>query len=701
FCSHTALCSSSQVISHILSFLHASDRKEASLVCRSWYEASQDHQFQLGQQVVEVVSRQQQPPLLVQTSTTPDVCQTADPDRDSPWGKWGGLVTVVPLPFQKQVTFKFPASVSSLGFIRGLARRAKCGLVISHLDSSSLSRHVLAEVGIQLGPRLESLALPGSSITESSLLGLLPHLTDLRKLDLNGLDSLFMSGAFLSREEHRQQIRAALKNLEDLDLSDLRYLSDLTFNRLTGCTPKLRRLALAGCHIAFEFDPYRGCAVGPGSSAILSLRNLHHLLQEQASTLRSLDLSRTCITPESLRSLAQVPRLRLQELSLRGCKELTDYSIELLCRHQRGLQSLDLSACTELTSRSMLAVATDLKELRSLSLSKDWKMTGKGLADLMALPGLSHLDLSECLHVGGAELVKGLSSPQPRAQLESLSLRNCTYIRDAAVYSLAQLLGSSLRELDLTSCVYLTDLSVRAIATYLPGLQVLRLGWCKEITDWGLLGMVEPTNGYEPSKEMEDKGPSFTRTFGNMGFFQPPSMPFQEKPRLVTDEDLGAFKEQEGASLLALKGLQELDLSGCSKLTDASITQVLRFPMLQRLSLSMLPEISDKSLASVALHCRCLTSLALSHCSQLTDEGMARALPHLPRLQHLHLACCDSITDRCLTLIGRYCKRLRTLDISMCKDITVPKVDFLQSQLPFLEKVQYRFVGGADLTLTL
>lgn len=59
-----------------------------------------------------------------------------------------------------------------------------------------------------------------------------------------------------------------------------------------------------------------------------------------------------------------------------------------------------------------------------------------------------------------------------------------------------------------------------------------------------------------------------------MGFFQPPSLPFQEKPRLVTDEDLGAFREQMGASLLAIRGLQELDLSACSRITDSSITQV-------------------------------------------------------------------------------------------------------------------------------
>lgn len=59
-----------------------------------------------------------------------------------------------------------------------------------------------------------------------------------------------------------------------------------------------------------------------------------------------------------------------------------------------------------------------------------------------------------------------------------------------------------------------------------------------------------------------------------MGFFKPPTLPFQEKPRLVTEEDLGAFRDQEGASLLALRGLQELDLSACSRLTDTSITQV-------------------------------------------------------------------------------------------------------------------------------
>ncbi|XP_044049023.1 F-box/LRR-repeat protein 14 isoform X1 [Siniperca chuatsi] len=635
-----------EIIVYILSFLHASDRKEASLVCRSWYNASQD------------------------------------------------------LRFQKNVTFCFPASASSLELIRGLGRKSRCSLIISQLDGFSMSRSLLLEVGLCLGSKLESLALPGGSITEASLLALLPRLTSLRRLDLRGLDSLFMSGAFLSREEHRQQVRSALCGLEELDLSDLRYLSDLTFNRLTGCTPRLRRLSLAGCHIAFEFDPYRGCPVGAveDSSALLSLRNLRRLLTEQKSTLVALDLSRTSITPESLRTIAQVQDLVLEELCLHGCKELTDYSVEVLVKHQPSLQRLDISACTELTNRSVEAIARGLKSLTHLSLSRDWRITEKGLTDLLSVSSLRSLDLSECLHVSGTEIVKGLTgSSATRAQLEMLSLKSCTYIRDLAVLSLTQLFGDTLRELDLTSCVNVTDLSVRAIATYLQRLVVLRLGWCKEVTDWGLLGMVETTK-CEPDQEMGDKGPRFTRTFGNMGFFKPPRLPF-ERPKLVTQNDLEQFKQLAGASLLALNRLRELDLTACPKLTDSSITQVVRYPDLHRLSLSMLPEITDASLMSVAWHCRSLTSLALSHCPGISDRGVAQAAPYLHRLQHLYLSCCNNITDRSLFILVQHCNRLQTLDISRCKNISVTTVDLLQSQLPFLENFHYKFIGGADLNL--
>ncbi|KAK7891147.1 hypothetical protein WMY93_023110 [Mugilogobius chulae] len=602
---------------------------------------------------------------------------------------------------QKNMTFSFPASASSLELVKGLSRKPRCSLVISQLDGFGMCRALLLEVGLSLGSKVESLALPGSSITEASLLMLLPRLTSLRRLDLRGLDSLFMSGAFLSREEHRQQVRTALSGLQELDLSDIRYLSDLTFNRLTSCTTRLRRLSLAGCHIAFEFDPYRGCPVGVGedSSALLSLRNLRKLLTEQKSTLVALDLSRTSITPESLRTIAQVPGLVLEELCLQGCKELTDYSVEILVKHQPQLQTLDISGCTELTSRSVQAIAHSLKSLEYLSLSRDWRITEKGLSDLLSVPFLRSLDLSECLNISGVETVNGLTSCNTtRAHLETLNLRSCTYMRDLAVFSLLQLFGETLLELDLTSCTNVTDLSVRALITFSPGLKVLRLGWCKEVTDFGLLGMMKVTKS-DPDNETGDNGPKFTRTFGNMGFFKPPQLPFEERPKLVTQNTLEHLQHQPSSSLKSLSRLEELDLTACPKLTDSSITQVLRYPDLQRLSLSMLPEISDASLMSVASHCRSLRRLDLSQCPQISDRGVAVASPYLHRLQHLSLSCCNNVTDRSLSFLAQHCKRLRTLDISRCKNISVTTVEMIQTQLPFIENIDCRFIGGTEHAL--
>lgn len=60
------------------------------------------------------------------------------------------------------------------------------------------------------------------------------------------------------------------------------------------------------------------------------------------------------------------------------------------------------------------------------------------------------------------------------------------------MFSLIPALGPSLRVLDLSSCVALTNRTLQAICTHLTPLSVLRLAWCKELRDWGLLGLGEP-----------------------------------------------------------------------------------------------------------------------------------------------------------------------------------------------------------------
>ncbi|CAM2100837.1 unnamed protein product [Caretta caretta] len=612
-----------EVITYILSFLPIADRKEASLVNHTWYFAAQDSLR------------------------------------------------------QENILYNIPATSTSLAAIESLARRRVSCVSLTSLDGSTVSRDVIQAVSCHLGPHLQSLSLRGSSLTETSFLHLLLACPCLSSLDLSGCNSLFMSGTLLSKPETIGQAREALTNLQELNLASLRYLSDLSFNRLTGCAPRLARLSLARCHLTFEFDPYRGSS-NYNSTALLSFRNLLRFLKERASSLRALDLSGTSITLPAMRSLVQVEGLRLQELVLQNCQDLSNEAVSLLCTHQPHLTALDLTGCSELSDRATLAVSAGLRALQSLHLGKLQRLTDGGFLGIAELRSLQNLDLSECSLVSGSELVKVYSSPELRPNLASLSFAFCSLLRDSSVLSLARSLSPSLRVLDLSSCVSITNVSIQAISSHLPRLTVLRLAWCKELTDLGLLGAEEPREECNHRREN-----------------------LEQDPKALSDSSWKESQKQPRASLQALQYLQELDLMACSKLTDTSITKVIRFPALRQLSLSLLPEITDASLVAVARGCQSLEQLSMSHCGKLTDKGFMEAAGSLRRLQHFVISGCSQLTCQTLMAISRECRQLKSLDVSMCHGIRMADIELFQVQLPLQTCVQSRFVGGADLSFTL
>ncbi|XP_065272878.1 uncharacterized protein LOC135888994 [Emys orbicularis] len=344
---------------------------------------------------------------------------------------------------------------------------------------------------------------------------------------------------------------------------------------------------------------------------------------------------------------------------------------------QPHLTVLDLTGCSELSDRAALAVSAGLRALQSLGLGKLQRLTDGGFLGIAELRNLQRLDLSECSLVSGSELVKVCSTPELRPSLASLSFAFCSLLRDSSVLSLARSLSPSLRVLDLSSCVSITNVSIQAISSHLPRLTVLRLAWCKELTDWGLLGVEEPRE-------------------------EPWLMPnLEQDPKVLSDSARNESQKQHQASLQALEQLQELDLMACSKLTDRSISKVIRFPTLRRLSLSLLPEITNASLVAVARGCQSLEQLSMSHCGKLTDKGFLEAASSLRRLQHLVISGCSQLTRQTLMAISRECRQLKSLDVSMCHGISMADIELFQAQLPLQTCVQSRFVGGADLSFTL
>ncbi|XP_015276714.1 PREDICTED: leucine-rich repeat-containing protein 29 [Gekko japonicus] len=621
-----------EVITHILNFLPIPDRKEASLVNRSWYFAAQDSLRQ-----------------------------------------------------EESIFYTIPASSASLGTIKSLSRRRVCSIQLINLDSSSTSREVVKYVAGYLGSHLRHLCLRGSSFTEACFEELLFACPCLTTLDLSGCNSLFMPGTLLSKQETFLRAQGALGNLQDLNLSGVRYLSDLTFNRLTKCAPRLAKLSLARCHITFEFDAYHGSR-DYNSSALLSFRNLLRFLAERAGCVKALDLSSTSISSQAVKSLVQVANLRLHEVVLHDCRDLSDEAVSILCQHQPHLTTLDLSGCSELTDQAILALCSRLLDLRCLRLEKLPRVTDAGFRGVSHLRCLQSLNVSECSFVSSSELVKALRAIEGRPPLVSLNVAFCSLLKDSSVIVLAGALSRSLRVLDLSSCTSITNQSLQAISTHLLNLTVLRLAWCKELTDWGLLGVEQPREAQDHSKE---------------GFFLPPPQDLERDAPILIDLTKQDTPQKYRASLNALARLQELDLTACGKLTDTSIAKVVHFPELRRLSLSLVPNITDTSLTAIARHCRALEHLSLSHCVNLTDKGFAEAAGTLPRLQHLVLAGCNQLTPQTLRAIGRECRQLKCLDVSMCGGISMTDVELFQSRLPLQTSVHSRFVGGADLSITL
>ncbi|XP_072039848.1 uncharacterized protein [Amphiura filiformis] len=640
-----------ELLSYMLRFLSLSDRQEAALTCKRWYQASLD------------------PGLHKDTI----------------------------------ITIRAPTAPSSQ--LHQLGQRKSANLVLSHIDSSSNCLTVLRETGRHLGPHLESLSLKGSDVTSAVFMDMVSNCPNLQKLDLSRCNSLFMSGILLSKNQ--EQIAACFQHLTCLNLDGIRYLSDTLLNRLVAVAPNLQRLSLASCNIAFEVVL---CPTSEGrvSMSYLTVSNLVNILKERATKIKSLNLSHTGVSNSALKAIAAVPNLQLEEIYLRKCSSMGNEGVKALVEKQTELKVFDANGCRDLSDTALLAICDNLLMLKELDI-QDWVQVSTYAAEsLSCLSQLVRLNMTNCHkamlgpgatssgksralrarngeRVSPVKLPTGLGSGK-LANLRDLNLSCCMLLDDDAVIGLTKSLPK-LQMIDLASCVAVSDASVHAISKNLPHLQKLRLAWCKKITDFGLLGVDKNCPSIsvpdEASKYSSDR---FTRSHSNIGFFKGPS--FDEKIQKVSEEALESLKAKSEISLSMLTNLRHLDFTACAHLTDVGIKDTIRFQQLQVLNLSLCPNISDASIMLVALNNPSLGEVHLAQCHQVTDQSIITLAQCLPRLHHLDICGCDQVTDRSLEALIKYAPRLKHLNISQCVGVTSEGIDNLQASLYGLQTLQ-------------
>jgi hypothetical protein len=261
--------------------------------------------------------------------------------------------------------------------------------------------------------------------------------------------------------------------------------------------------------------------------------------------LDELDLSHSRTTHVGFNT----PLPRLRKLEMRSCPLLHDLGA---ISQVKALHSLDLSGSAQVGDHNLQSLA-HLFCLQELFLNGCVNMTNHGLEVVGQIRTLRRLALFGCSAVSDVSYLADLT------HLEHLDLQGCTRVGDDSLHSLARL--QNMRSLNLSRC-NLTDAGLFAVSG-MSELHSLNLDACKKITDVGLHAL----SGLVQLQQLD-----VSRCRG-----------------------LHTLKP-----LRALTALQFINLSGCVRVSDASLSNLIQ--------------------------CKELKTVYANHCKKVTKEGLALIL---------------------------------------------------------------------------
>ncbi|KAJ3413360.1 hypothetical protein HDV05_008142 [Chytridiales sp. JEL 0842] len=274
-----------------------------------------------------------------------------------------------------------------------------------------------------------------------------------------------------------------------------------------------------------------------------------------------------------------------------------------------------------------------------------------------------------------------------------------------------------LRTLELNGCVELTDEGLERIlvgeGVERVGLKKLGLARCEKLTDRGLETVVRTCRHLIDLKLVGCTGLSAASLCWIFGQPLPASdvslaevSPAAESATAIT---VGDQRHEVQANVPRLENLRDLDLGGCTQITESLLrflkpfspspppsSSTTTFPSvtsqyastsispslapntppikpltsLRSLNLSNLPHLSDSHLYTLLSHTPSLRNLYLYRCTSLTDFSMGAVTTLSRTLQVLHLTHCVGVGDEGLKRLAKGCRRLKYLDLVGLNSIT-------------------------------
>lgn len=624
---------------YLFKYLPKSDRKAASETCRSWYLAANDQCF-LKKKVA----------IFYKTIFNEESASPLQIFEDSPITYYNYLFNEVEISSKQN------------------------------------------EFWNKLGEHIQCLTLRNCDICEKVFVHILQKCTNLETLNVQNCKELFMSGRLLEGKSEGF-LTENLENLKTLSLSGNQYLTDALFNRFSSAAPALEELNLSACSLQFHaglvkkfYPPGTDIFQNP-SESVLTFYFILQLIISRAKNIKRLHFSCTLIDGAALKALSEIKDLELQSLQVHSCDQLTNTGILSLTSYQTSLRELDIGLCTRVTDQSLVHICKNLVNLESLNIQRCRAVTDLGIAELHKLKKLKSLNISQCELLTKDGLEKGICAGENQS-LEELDI-NSLNIDQTGVIMISERLPN-LRMLNLSYCFNaVTDTSVQVIFKNQLLLQILKLSHCDKVSDAGLTGMgkVEIKEGEDGPimSNMDDSHMSPKIHLGSRAEEEIVRDAKRKRDVMLMCEKL-SMDSYTGYSLARLRSLKELDISGCNRITDVSLTYAFNFKELINLNLSRCQQITYEGIEHLVKNCPSIEYINLIDCYNLNDEAVQEIVKNLHRLKHLELRGCNQLSDKTLEAVKTYCSKLQFLDVQGCRHMS-PELACSIGSLPSLHTV--------------
>jgi len=406
------------------------------------------------------------------------------------------------------------------------------------------------------------------------------------------------------------------------------------------------------------------------------------LMSDQVQTVKGLKTGRLSgdrsSVDESIQYLIRLhPELESCKIAFSSCSDSSLQALFLI----PNISIIKLKHC-ELITGEILVHDLDSEEkpkLKVLNLCGCCKLTDIGLVGLLNLTdGESLTKLNLALTKITLNNIGDLTNRFPN--LKKLNLGGCDNITDAGIIMLLNRVGGDLEHLDLSD-TNITLNNIRVLSTRFPKLVTLKLKACKKITDAGILSLLNLVGG-----DLEELNLSDTNvTLDNMADLTSSS------PKLVYLYLDACYNITDAGTILLLNRvggeLKQLGLAGTNITLNSMGDLNSRFLKLELLSFYRCPNITDAG--TILLLNRVggeLKQLDLSG-THITLNSMGDLNSRFLKLEKLSFYCCPNITDAgTILLLNRVGGELKRLDLS-ATNIALNNLGSLTSSFPQLEFV--------------